>query len=110
MRRAPHDGLQAAPLAAEGEQLVMAAVSAAQAQETVGQDAALEESVELVLDELRQVGAGSVFGLRDEGCGVLLHQAVQRGLFRAVAIVVDRGAIRRPLGLPADGLHARLPK
>jgi hypothetical protein len=27
-----------------------------------------------------------------------------------VALVVDRGAIRRPLGLPADGLHARLPK
>ena len=36
--------------------------------------------------------------------------AVQRGLLRAVALVVDRGAIRRPLGLPADGLHARLPK
>jgi hypothetical protein len=41
---------------------------------------------------------------------VLLHQAVQRGLFRAVALVVDRGAIRSPLGLPADGLHARLPR
>ena len=26
-----------------------------------------------------------------------------------VALVVDRGAIGRPLGLPADGLHARLP-
>jgi hypothetical protein len=35
---------------------------------------------------------------------------VKRGLFRAVAFVVDQGAIRRPLGLPADGLHARLPK
>jgi hypothetical protein len=41
---------------------------------------------------------------------VLLHQAVQRGLLRAVALVVNRGAIGRPLGLPADGLHARLPK
>ena len=41
---------------------------------------------------------------------MLLHQAVQRGLFRAMALVVDRGVIRRPLGLPADGLHARLPK
>ena len=57
----------------------MAAVAAAQAQEAVGQDAAFEESVELVFDELRQVGAGSVFGLGEEGCGVLLHQAVQRG-------------------------------
>ncbi len=44
------------------------------------------------------------------GSGVLLHQAVQRGGFRAVALVLDRGAIRRPLGLPADGLHAGLPK
>ena len=74
------------------------------------EDAAFEESVELVFDELRQVGAGSVFGLGEEGCGVLLHQAVQRGLLRAVTLVVDRGAIRRPLGLPANGLHAWLPK
>ena len=101
---------KAAPFAAEGEQLVVAAVAAAQAQEAVGQDAALEEGVELVFDELRQVCAGCVFGLSEERRGVLLHKAVQRGLFRAVAFVVDRGAIRRPLGLPADGLHARLPK
>ena len=74
------------------------------------EDAAFEERVELVFDELRQVGAGSVFRLGKEGRRGLLHQAVQRGLFRAVAIVVDRGAIRRPLGLPANGLHARLPK
>ena len=85
----------------------MAAVAAVQAQEAVGQDAAFEERV---LDELRQVCAGCVFGLSEEGRSVLLHQAVQRGLFRAVAFVVDRGAIRRPLGLPADGSHARLPK
>ena len=88
----------------------MAAVAAAQLQEAVGQDAALEEGVEFVLHELRQVGTCGGFGLGDEGPGVLLHQAVQRGLLRAVALVVDRGAIRRPLGLPADGLHARLPK
>ena len=74
------------------------------------QDAALQEGVELVLDELRQVGAGSVFGLGEEGRRVLQYQAVQRGLFRAVALVVDRGAIRRPLGLLHRGLHAGLPK
>jgi hypothetical protein len=39
---------------------------------------------------------------------VLLHQAVQPGQSPAVALAVDRGAIRCPLGLPADGLHARL--
>ena len=74
------------------------------------QDAAFKEGVELVFDELRQLGAGSVFGLGEEGRCVLLHQAVQRGLFRAVALVVDRGAIRRWLGLLASGLHARLPR
>ena len=70
--------------------------------------AAFEEGVEPVLDELRQVGAG--LSLREEGRRVLLHQAVQRGLFRAVAFAVDRGAIRRPLGLPASGLHKGLPR
>jgi len=88
----------------------VAAVSTAQPQKAVRQDAAFEEGVELVLHELRQVGAGGRLCLGDEGRGVLLHQAVQRGLLRAVTLVVDRGAIRRPLGLPADGLHARLPR
>ena len=46
----------------------------------MGQDAAFEEGAELVLDELRQVGSGGGFGLHEEGRGVLLHQAVQRGL------------------------------
>ena len=40
---------------------------------------------------------------------VLLHQPVQRGLFRAMALVLNRGAVRRPLGRLADSLHARLP-
>ena len=100
-------GEKPAPLAAERDQLVVAAVAAAQSQEAVGQDAAFEEGVELIFDELRQVGAGGVFSLGKEGRGVLLDQAVQRGLFWAVALVVDRRAIRRPLGLPANGLHAR---
>ena len=47
--------------------------------------------------------------LHEECRGVALHQAAQRGLFRAVAFVVDRGFIWRPLGLPADGLHDGLP-
>ena len=64
------------------DQLVVPAIPAAQAQEAVGQDAAFEEGVELVLHELRQVGADGSFGLGDEGRGVLLHQAVQRGLLR----------------------------
>ena len=54
----------------------MAAVDAVQAQEAMCQDAALQESVELVLHELRRVGTGSVFGLGEEGRSVLLHQNV----------------------------------
>jgi len=45
-------------LAVVGHQLVMPAVIATQAQEAVGQDAALQKGVELVLHKLRQVGAG----------------------------------------------------
>jgi hypothetical protein len=56
-----------APLAAERDQLVVTAVAAAQSQEAVREDAAFEERVELVFDELRQVGAGSVFRLGKEG-------------------------------------------
>ena len=37
---------------------------------------------------------------------MLLHQAVQRRL-RQAALVVNRCAIRRLLGLPADGLHGK---
>ena len=80
-------GAKPAPLGAECHQLVVAAVAAAQSQEAVREDAAFEEGVELVLDELRQAGPG--LSLREEGCGVLLHQVVQRGLFRAVSLVVD---------------------
>ena len=88
----------------------MAAVAAEQAQGAVGQDAEFEERVELILDELRQVGAGCVFGLGEENRSALLTEAVQHGLLGAVALVVDPGAIRCPLGLPADGFHAGLPK
>ena len=41
---------------------------------------------------------------------MLLYPAVQRGLFRSMALMVDRGAIGRPLELPADGLHDGLPR
>jgi hypothetical protein len=52
---------------------------------------------EHVLNELRQVGSGCSFDLGEEGRGVLPHQAVQRDLFRAVTLVVDRRTIRRPV-------------
>ena len=74
------------------------------------QDAAIQEGVELVFDELRQVGAGGVLGLGEEGRSVLRHQAVQRGLFRAVALVVDRGAIQQPAGAAGRWLARKAPE
>ena len=110
LRHAPRTARDAKPaaLAAEGYELVVAAVAAAQPKKAMRQDAALEKGVELILDELRQAGAGGGVDLGEEGLGVLLHQAVQRGLLGAVALIVDRGAIWRPVGLPTDGLHALL--
>jgi hypothetical protein len=102
-------GAEPAALATEGQQLVVAALAAAQPQEPVRQDAALEKGAELVLDETRQLGASAGLGVRDEAGRMLPHQAVQSGLLGAVACVVERGAVRRPLGLPADGLHDGLP-
>lgn len=59
-----------------------------QAQEGVGQDAVFEEYVELVFDELRQVGTRSVSGLGEESRGMLLLQAVQRGPLGTVVHLV----------------------
>jgi hypothetical protein len=56
----------------------------------MGQDAALEEGVELVLDESWQLRSGAGLGVRDEAGRMLLHQPVQRGLLRAVALVTER--------------------
>ena len=50
--------------------------------------------------------ASGGLGLGEEALGVLLHQAVQRGLLGAVALAVHRRAIRRPVGLSTDSLHA----
>ncbi len=74
----------------------------------MGQDAALQEGVELVPDETGQFTARTGFGVRYEAGRMLLHQAVQRGLLGAVALVVDQGAIAtRPPGLVSGvGLHA----
>jgi hypothetical protein len=41
---------------------------------------------------------------------MLLHQAVQCGLLVAMAFLLKPCAIRPPLGLPASGLHERLPR
>ena len=84
----------------------MPAIGAAQAQEAARQNSAFEVRVELVFDELRQASASGRLSLSEEALGVLQHQAVQRSLLGAVALVVDRGAIAmRPAGRAGVGLH-----
>jgi hypothetical protein len=87
----------------------VAALAAAQPEHAVGQDAALEEGVDFVLDEARQLRSGAGLGVLNETGRVLLHQAVQRGLLGAVALVGERSAIWRTLGLLRSGLHDGLP-
>lgn len=72
--------------------------------------ARLEEGVELVLYELRQVGSGGNFIIGKEGRGVLLREAVQRGLSLGVAVVVDGAPSDAPRGCRRDALHALFPR
>lgn len=88
----------------------MTAIATAQPQQAVRQDGALKEGTERVADEARQFTAGAGSGVGNEAGHMLLHQTVQRGLLRAVALAVNRGAIGCTLGLPADGLHDGLPQ
>ena len=113
LRHAPHSARGAEPsaLAAERHELVVAAIGAARAQEAVRQDAALQKRVELVFDELRQASASSRLSLSEEALGVLLHQAVQRGLLGSVALVVHRarssGRTALWLARPRGGVHGK---
>jgi hypothetical protein len=51
-----------------------------------------------------------VLGLGEETGRVLLHQAIRRGLLRAVALVLNQDAVRRPARLPASGLRVTPPR
>jgi hypothetical protein len=81
----------------------VAEVAAAQPQNAVRQDAAFEEGVEFVLDELRQFAAGAGFGVRDEAGRVLLRQTPRRFWAATVCSVpcsdlhhsADPGLVRR---------------
>jgi len=68
LRHAPRAArvTEPAALAAERQQLVVAALTGAQPQKAARQDATLEEGVELVLDEPGQLGPGAGFEVRDE--------------------------------------------
>jgi hypothetical protein len=89
---------------------VQHAILCLRSQKAIRQDAALKERVELGLDESRQPGAGAGFGVLDEASRELLRQAIRGGVFRPVALVVNRGGIGHPLVPPADDLRGGLPK
>jgi hypothetical protein len=68
------------------------AVTATQAQKAVPENVALRGRRRTHLHKLRQVGPGSGFDLGAVDRGVLLHQAVQRGLLGVVTLVTWTGA------------------
>lgn len=63
-------------------QLVVTAVGAAQPKKTVRRNAALQEGIELVLDEGRQARTRGGLALGEEGLGMLLHRC-----FSAVSLL-----------------------
>ncbi len=78
-----------APLATERHQRVARACVAAQPQEALGQNAAVEIGLEFVFDELRQpvyFGNGALV--------VLPHQPIQQRLFGTAALVIRRAGSR----------------
>ncbi len=68
----------------------MRTLGTAQAQKAVGEDAALEKGVELVLDERRQRHAGLRLRLRKECREVFLDQLIEYRVFGAPTFVVNR--------------------
>ena len=72
-------------------------------------DAALEQGLELMLDELGQARTGLSVHLRDKGGRMLLRQAAERNLLGPMVLAVGPGVIQHPVGLWTDGLRALPP-
>ena len=75
----------------------MTPLAAAQSHEPVRQDAALEESVERILDKSRQLGAHAGIDVGDAASSADGFGARD-----------GAGAVRRPPGPPADGVQGGL--
>jgi hypothetical protein len=71
LRNAPRaaPGAEPASLAAELNEHIVAIAAAVQAQESMRHDAGSKEGIKLARHDLRQFGAGSVFGLIEESHG-----------------------------------------
>jgi len=103
-------GAEPASLAREGDEAIVAAGVAVNAQESMGEDAALEESAELPFDEVRQ---GTVALAGQEGLEFGLDDAIEDGLLRPVAFVAGaRGVVagdRRETRHAARAMRCRCP-
>ena len=108
MRRTPHDGQKPRRLQLKATSLWWPQSPQRRRRKPWARMPHSRKASNSSLGVLRQVGSSGGFGLLEERRRVLLHQAVQRGLLGAVAVVVDRGAIGRPAGLLRRGLHALL--
>lgn len=64
----------------------------AQPQQALRQDAAFEEGVDPVRDEVRQFGPGAALDVGNEAGRILLHRVVQGGLLQSTPLVVQRRA------------------
>jgi hypothetical protein len=81
---------KAPAFAREGDEAVEAAIVAVQAQEAMGEDAAAQEGMELLLDEAGH-GLFASLRARQEGLEFLLDDVVEDALFGAMSCV---GALR----------------
>ncbi len=107
IRRAPHDGPN--PHAAEGQQFVVAALAAVK---TGSRASRMPHSRKASNSSMTKRGNSDpvltpVRAMKLPAC--CCTRRYNMCLLRSMALVVDLGAIGRPLGLLADGLQARVP-
>lgn len=95
-------GAEPAVLAREGDHPVVAASSTPNARGALGQDPAVEEVSELLLDESRQRPLAVGLDVRDERLEVSLERLVEDGLFGTSAFVVNGAMAVDPNGIASE--------
>src|SRR5262249_19660784 len=98
-----------APLTGKRHQLLVRAVSTAQAQKSVGRNAAFEKGLELVFDKLRQARTSPRFNLSEEALKLFLHHLMERRFLGAPPLVVKGSRMSSRRRLKRLTHDARLP-
>ena len=107
MRRAPHDGQN--PRRLQENATSFSCAQSAQAQISVGQNAAFEKSLELVFDKLRQARSGPRFDLSEEALKLFLYHLIERRFFRAPPLVMKSRRMSSQRRFKRSAHDARLP-